>query len=593
MSYNLIKCYTNSTNQINPLPLNQSRFLINATIDELISNLFIEKRFVVPNYSLYYQQCSPSSCSYNYIQQINILYTITLVLGFQGGLTIVLKWICPKLIQMFGSRKKRNNVVHSFQIMSTRSDHNKNLSSNIEVARTNTNVPIQSSFKLGFILILIIIILISLMIFSVFTIRSNKNQFDSTGNKMENVDDDSTYVFSVPPTIQATKAMTSATMNMTRATMSTSISPYFATCQLEFQPISLYLSVYDYIKISTVDDFNHDNRLDLIYFSAVTRTMNVRFGYNNGTFGPMIVSNLNTATWVDKIVLSDFDQGNQLDIAFIDINADQVGILLGNGDGTFRTLNLFSTGNNSSPRDIVAVDFNIDDYADIAVVNYWQHNVAIFYAIGNGNFSLKIKLDTGRISCPIALAVVDINEDAHLDIIVVNNKDKSIGVFLANGEGNFNEQMISFAGGGFATYPVHIAVGQLNDDSFIDVVLSYTANQMIGIMFGYENGTFSSGNTFSFQSNVESSFVSVFDLNCDRHSDIIVGQTDPFGSNVLIGNGHGQFQVQTIFSTPNNILQPFLTLGDFNGDHVQDILLYDEYFPSLYILFNHCQCCLV
>ncbi|CAF0872322.1 unnamed protein product [Adineta steineri] len=60
-------------------------------------------------------QCSPLLCSYTYSQQFNLLYTITLLLGLQGGLTIVLKWICPKILQIvekvYQHRKKRTNIV--------------------------------------------------------------------------------------------------------------------------------------------------------------------------------------------------------------------------------------------------------------------------------------------------------------------------------------------------------------------------------------------------------------------------------------------------------------------------------------------------
>ncbi|UJR19296.1 hypothetical protein I4U23_022425 [Adineta vaga] len=97
---NLIQQYTNYNSSLISLSNTTSQYLQNTTIDELRLNLFIEKWITKLNYPSYYQQCLPSICSYISIEKFNILYTITLILGLQGGLTIVLKWICPKLVRI-------------------------------------------------------------------------------------------------------------------------------------------------------------------------------------------------------------------------------------------------------------------------------------------------------------------------------------------------------------------------------------------------------------------------------------------------------------------------------------------------------------
>ena len=92
-----------------------SRFLLNTTINELIKNVFIEQLKTTINYSRYYERCSPSMCSYTYIEHIDLVYTITFLIGLQGGLSIVLKWLSPKLVRIFYSiyryRKRRIHVV--------------------------------------------------------------------------------------------------------------------------------------------------------------------------------------------------------------------------------------------------------------------------------------------------------------------------------------------------------------------------------------------------------------------------------------------------------------------------------------------------
>ncbi|CAF0893736.1 unnamed protein product [Rotaria sordida] len=82
---------------------------------ELIIDLCVEQWATVINYSSYYKQCLPLLCSYTYIQKFNILYIITILLGLQAGLTIVLEWISPKLVRIItklhNNRKKRLSVI--------------------------------------------------------------------------------------------------------------------------------------------------------------------------------------------------------------------------------------------------------------------------------------------------------------------------------------------------------------------------------------------------------------------------------------------------------------------------------------------------
>ena len=119
----LIEEQMNSTDLVNtidavmPLSLNMSQFPVNTTINDLVEKLFIENWSTTINYSAYYAQCLPLLCSYTYIQKLNSLYTITVLLGLCGGLTLILRWICPNIIYLFYQIhrywRKRSNIVKS------------------------------------------------------------------------------------------------------------------------------------------------------------------------------------------------------------------------------------------------------------------------------------------------------------------------------------------------------------------------------------------------------------------------------------------------------------------------------------------------
>lgn len=128
---NLLQTFTNSEKPLTPLStVNLTHFSQNTTIGELVNNLFIEQWSTKINYPSYYQQCSPSVCSYTSIENFNIFHTITVILGIQGGLTIVLKWICPELVRigskLYSHRKKQSSTIHSAntnQVSFDRRDH--------------------------------------------------------------------------------------------------------------------------------------------------------------------------------------------------------------------------------------------------------------------------------------------------------------------------------------------------------------------------------------------------------------------------------------------------------------------------------------
>ncbi|UJR18426.1 hypothetical protein I4U23_005331 [Adineta vaga] len=152
---NTIQQYMNTINQTNSttnsldalVKLNSSRYSVDTTIDEFINNLFIEQWNTTMNYTSYYEQCSPLSCSYTYIEKFNLIYIITILLSIQSGLSIVLRWISPKIIQnifkIYRYQKNKRNTIHPIRLVETIPTNTNILSSlsNTELT-SNDNVPL-------------------------------------------------------------------------------------------------------------------------------------------------------------------------------------------------------------------------------------------------------------------------------------------------------------------------------------------------------------------------------------------------------------------------------------------------------------------
>lgn len=100
-----------------PLVADASRFHVGVTVVDLVSKLFVENWVTSTDYLAYFNRCSPASCSYSYVQRFDALYTVTVTLGLYGGLSLILKWMCPKIIRLFKQiyqwRKQRRNCVQA------------------------------------------------------------------------------------------------------------------------------------------------------------------------------------------------------------------------------------------------------------------------------------------------------------------------------------------------------------------------------------------------------------------------------------------------------------------------------------------------
>ena len=67
-----------------------------------------------------------------------------------------------------------------------------------------------------------------------------------------------------------------------------------------------------------------------------------------------------------SMITGDFNRDSFVDLAVINPDSDSVGVLLGNGDGTFRTKKNYSTGHGSNPGVLATADLNNDTLLDLS-----------------------------------------------------------------------------------------------------------------------------------------------------------------------------------------------------------------------------------
>ncbi|CAF1176397.1 unnamed protein product [Adineta steineri] len=314
-------------------------------------------------------------------------------------------------------------------------------------------------------------------------------------------------------------------------------------------------------------------------------------GNGDGTFTLQWTFLAGSLAKLMDITFGDLNGDSTLDLIFTDYFAYHVGILSGYGNGTFDKLITLSTGNNSHPYGITVANFNGDNYLDIAVANEYGNNVGVFLGKGNRTFSAQTTFATGFSSQPKFIVAADFNNDGYIDIAVVNFVDRNIGIFLGHGNGMFEAQQTLFTGGYY--YVNGFAIGDFNSDGHLDAAFPYryyyTNAGGLGMLFGYENGTLTGRKIVNMGTTSVMSKITVGDFNGDGHLDVVVSSGFNLGLNILVGDGNGNFGLQTMTWNQSSGSYIMLNVGDLNGDGYQDIVYVDDS-ANLYIFVNTGQC---
>lgn len=302
-----------------------------------------------------------------------------------------------------------------------------------------------------------------------------------------------------------------------------------------------------------VGDFNNDGITDIVGVGQNSETVGILIGNGDATFRALDNISVQGAFGVG---VGDFNRDGIEDLAVSDAGGGlAVSVLIGNGDGTFQNAGTIFGGD--LPADVVVGDINNDGVSDI-VSHGFNDGVSIVY-LGNGDGSFQqtqtIQVTDGGFENELA----DVNNNGVLDYISTS-QGGYLSVSLGNGDGTFQAQT-TFSG---ASIIEDFNVGDLNGDGYLDLV---TTGEDVGINLGNGDGTFASVTTLSIGS--EEVAVDIADVNGDGVLDILATDNSQDAITVLIGNGDGSFSVGSSFATGDNTRA--LIALDFNADGVVDI----------------------
>ena len=190
--------------------------------------------------------------------------------------------------------------------------------------------------------------------------------------------------------------------------------------------------------------------------------------------------------------------------------------------------------------------------------------------------SVRVRVQRTRSKPSYSITLGDLNGDQHLDAFVTNilTPDK---VWINDGNGQFNDSGQALT----STYATHAALGDLDGDGDLDVMVAITFESFNTVLFNDGNGTLTdSGQALGDR---DSQWIALGDLDGDGDLDAMVANTDD-PDTVWFNDGNG------VFTNSGQELEDSLSysvaLGDLDGDGDLDAAVSNASLDSNRIWFN-------
>ena len=261
-------------------------------------------------------------------------------------------------------------------------------------------------------------------------------------------------------------------------------------------------------------------------------------------------------------VAGDLTGDGQPDLLITNTDDGTVTLLVGDGSGQFPLRKSFASGEN--PVDLALGDLDGDGDLDAAVADHETDYVTLLRNDGQGGlepFSHSPRhLDLGL--HPHAVLIADLDLDGHLDLLVDDRRGEAVLLLRGAGDGGFDLDVLRLSVGGDPYRGM--ALADVNQDGHLDLI---TPNRdEVAIVLRVKDGGFAAPAGIPANGPFE---VRVGDLDGDDVPDLVVA-TEPGPVRLLGGNGDGTFVSEPIFEQRWAAGAKAVAIGDLDGDGIAD-----------------------
>lgn len=243
-----------------------------------------------------------------------------------------------------------------------------------------------------------------------------------------------------------------------------------------------------------------------------------------------------------------------------------------------------NTGN--GPAFVTGAVLRNNSIEDLIVANQTDNTVSVFLGNGDGTFASPVTYPTG--TGPVWVATGDFNNDGKIDLAVADKSANAVSVLLGNGDGTFQPKVDYPTG----SVPISVVAADFNGDGNLDLAVANQADNTISLLFGNGSGAFSTipgipsvlATGGSPTALATGHFTNATASNGSPIMDLAVANQNDNTVSVLLGNGNGTFQTRTDYAT--GAAPVYVATGDFNGDAITDLVTANNKDNTVSILFG-------
>ena len=264
---------------------------------------------------------------------------------------------------------------------------------------------------------------------------------------------------------------------------------------------------------------------------------------------------------------ADFNRDGRMDIVALCREVDGIRVHMNRGNAKFDfDHHLFLKTGGYGPWDLVPADLDNDGLIDIAVVNTFSSNMALFKNVGDGTFKAPIVLPCG--AGPMGIAAGDMNGDGFMDLAAAAKGFPEVLVFMnkATGELAFDKP-VRYA---VAPSPYSVSVRDIDNDGAPDLVMTNLESDRGTFLINRGDGTFRTPEEFSLVL-AKAIVDDPIDVDADGKTDIVTVNTASDDISVLLNTGDKGFSARK--NIPVGLTPTDQVFGDFNSDGYVDIAL--------------------